>query len=138
MEKEKGLEERPWGNYTILDEGPGYKVKRIFIKKDERLSLQRHKNRDEHWTFISGTGILTLEQPSNVLELLQNAGQPPLKETVVGPNLQAKILKGLLHRVEAMTDLVFIEVAIGDIDENDIERIEDDYGRVALENDQKE
>ena len=81
---------------------------------------------------------MTLEQPSNVLELLQNAGQPPLKETVVGPNLQAKILKGLLHRVEAMTDLVFIEVAIGDIDENDIERIKDDYGRVTLENDQKE
>lgn len=130
MENQKRTEERPWGKFTIIDEGPNYRVKRIFVRKGRRLSLQRHEHRDEHWSFVSGIGTLTLELPGNLLAVLKNSGEPLLKTTMVGPNFQAKIPKGLLHRVEAITDLVFFEVAIGDVDENDIERVEDDYGRL--------
>jgi mannose-6-phosphate isomerase len=111
------FEERPWGSFTVLDEGDNYKVKRIEVKPGKRLSYQRHTRRAEHWYVVRGTAKVTL----NGVEILVKTG-----ETV-------DIAVGDAHRVEnAPGDemLVFVEVQTGDyFGEDDIERLEDDFGR---------
>lgn len=126
MESKKTTETRPWGSFTVIDAGTGYKVKRIFVKAGHRLSLQRHERREEHWSIVSGQGVLTFEEPTGSMTHLKDS---KLLETTVGPGFQVKILKGARHRIEAIEDLVFIEVQLGECDEDDIERFEDDYGR---------
>ena len=54
-------DERPWGSYTVLDEGAGYKVKRIVVMPGKRLSYQQHHQRSEHWFAVSGVGTVTLD-----------------------------------------------------------------------------
>jgi mannose-6-phosphate isomerase-like protein (cupin superfamily) len=112
------FEERPWGNYTVLDEGEGFKVKRIEILPEKRLSYQKHAHRVEHWQIVCGTAKVTLN------------GQ----ETLVEKGGTVDIPLGTKHRVEnpdADELLVFIEVQLGDyLGEDDIERFEDDFGRV--------
>ena len=110
------FDQRPWGNYTVLDEGEGYKVKRIEVLPKKRLSYQRHQRRAEHWFVVSGTAKVTL----NDREILVKTGE----------SLDISI--GDKHRVEnAQEDLlVFIEVQKGDyLGEDDIERFDDDFGR---------
>ncbi len=113
-----GFEERPWGNYTVLDSGEGFQVKRIEILPEKRLSYQRHARRAEHWQIVRGTAKVTLN------------GQ----ETLVEKGGLVDIPIGMKHRVEnphADELLVFIEVQLGDyLGEDDIERFEDDFGRV--------
>lgn len=113
-----GFEERPWGNYTVLDSGEGFQVKRIEILPEKRLSYQRHARRAEHWQIVRGTAKVTLN------------GQ----ETLVEKGGLVDIPIGMKHRVEnphAGELLVFIEVQLGDyLGEDDIERFEDDFGRV--------
>ncbi len=109
--------ERPWGYYDVLLEDAEHKVKRIVVLPGKRLSLQRHRHRDEHWLIVSGEALLTL----NTDEIILRKGQ------------SVDIPRGALHRVRNMgpSKLVFVEVQTGDyFDENDIERLEDDYGRV--------
>jgi mannose-6-phosphate isomerase-like protein (cupin superfamily) len=109
-------DERPWGSWEIIAAGPGYAVKRIVVNPGKRLSLQRHAFRAEHWVMVAGTARVT-----RGTEMLPVAfGQ------------HVAIGLGDIHRIEnaGTEDVVFIEVQHGEhLDENDIERIEDDYGR---------
>jgi mannose-6-phosphate isomerase len=115
---EREYSERPWGNFTVLDDdAPDHKVKRIVVHPGKRLSYQRHFKRAEHWFIVSGTAKVTLD--GAVTEL--HAG-----ESIDIP------LEGA-HRIanEGDDDVVFIEVQHGTyFGEDDIVRLEDDYGRV--------
>ncbi|HTZ40659.1 MAG TPA: phosphomannose isomerase type II C-terminal cupin domain [Syntrophales bacterium] len=109
--------DRPWGYYEVLMEDAEHKVKRIVVYPGARLSLQRHRHRDEHWLIVSGEAVFTL----NTEEILLGKGQ------------SVDIPRGALHRVlnAGHTELVIVEVQTGDyFDESDIERVEDDFGRV--------
>jgi mannose-6-phosphate isomerase len=109
--------ERPWGYYEVLMEDLEHKLKRIVVYPGARLSLQRHRHRDEHWLIVSGEALFTL----NADEIILRKGQ------------SIDIPRGAPHRVRnaGPSDLVIVEVQTGDsFDENDIERLEDDYGRV--------
>lgn len=111
---------RPWGKYTTLAEGDGYKVKRIVINPGQSISLQIHYHRSEHWTVISGTGKLTLNE----------------KEIIFRENESTYIPIGTAHRLEnpGKLPLAIIEVQNGKyLEEDDIVRLEDAYGRVAAE-----
>ena len=111
------FDERPWGSFTVLEEGDNYKVKRIEVLPGKRLSYQRHSHRAEHWYVLRGTAKITL----NGVEKLVNTG-----ETV-------DITIGDAHRVENPASdslLVFIEIQTGDyFGEDDIVRLDDDFGR---------
>lgn len=107
---------RPWGTYTVLEDSPKYKIKRIEVKPGGRLSLQKHFHRSEHWTVVSGTAIVTLGE----------------KETALRANESIHIPMGELHRLEnkGKLNLIIIETQIGDyLGEDDIIRVEDDYKR---------
>lgn len=108
---------RPWGSYTILAEGEGYKVKRITIKPGAKLSLQMHYHRSEHWTVISGTGKLTLDD----------------KVVIFKENESTYIPIAVKHRLEnpGQIPLSIIEVQNGRyLGEDDIVRFDDEYGRI--------
>jgi mannose-1-phosphate guanylyltransferase / mannose-6-phosphate isomerase len=107
---------RPWGTYTILEEGPGFKIKRIEVKPGARLSLQSHRHRSEHWVVVSGTATVTNGE----------------RELAVDTNQSTFIPAGNRHRLEnaTRTPLVIIEVQSGAyLGEDDIVRFEDKYGR---------
>ena len=109
-------DERPWGNYQVLDEGEGFKVKRIVVHPGKRFSLQRHRQRAEHWVVVAGQGRVTRDDEA----------------IDMGPNESIDIPKGAAHRLEntGSEPLVFIEVQTGPyLGEDDIERLEDDFGR---------
>ena len=108
---------RPWGAYTVLLEGPGFKIKRIEVKPGGRLSLQLHHRRSEHWVVVSGDAQVT--NGERVYTLHAN------ESTFIPPETQ--------HRLEnkASEPLVIIEVQCGDyLGEDDIVRFDDHYGRV--------
>ena len=107
---------RPWGYYIVLVDDLDLKIKKIVVHQGHRLSLQRHRFRDEHWYITSGRGIITRDH--NIHEL--SCGE------------SIDILADEKHRIanNSYQDLVFIEIQTGDyFGEDDIERIEDDYGR---------
>jgi mannose-6-phosphate isomerase len=107
---------RPWGAWEVVAGGEDYAVKRIAVTPGARLSLQRHKYREEHWIVVAGRGVVTLGS-ERIPVVAGQAVHLPL---------------GAVHRAENTgdADLVFIEVQRGDpLDEDDIERFEDDYGR---------
>ncbi len=107
---------RPWGRYEILQESDSHKVKCIWVTPGKRLSYQRHQKRAEHWFMVAGSARVTLNGVVSELK----AGQT------------VDIGIGDLHRIENIgsDDLVFIEVQSGSyFGEDDIERIEDDFGR---------
>jgi mannose-6-phosphate isomerase-like protein (cupin superfamily) len=107
---------RPWGTYEVLLGAPGYKVKRIVVLPGRRLSYQRHDQRAEHWIVVSGRAEVTLDGVHRIL----------------GAGEAVDIPRRAAHRVANIgrDDLVFIEVQLGDyFGEDDIERLEDDYGR---------
>jgi mannose-6-phosphate isomerase len=109
-------DERPWGNFTVLDEGADYKVKRIEVLPGKRLSYQRHFRRAEHWLTVGGRAKVTLDGA----DILLSAGDA------------IDIPVGAAHRIENVGDvrLVFIEIQRGDyLGEDDIQRLQDDYGR---------
>lgn len=112
-------EQRPWGSYTILDESENFKVKRIEVLPEKRLSYQRHQKRAEHWFVVQGTAKVTL----NGKEILVKTGE------------SVDIAIGTAHRVENPHNterLIFIETQTGTyFGEDDIERLEDDFGRAA-------
>jgi len=109
-------ETRPWGSYTILHKETNYLVKRIEVLPGESLSLQSHDHRSEHWTVVSGVAQVQIGETSQTL----NANQ------------FVEIPKGAKHRLTNPdeTTLIIIEVQLGDkLDEDDITRYEDKYGR---------
>jgi mannose-6-phosphate isomerase len=111
-------DERPWGNYTVLDEAENFKVKRIEVLPEKRLSYQRHSRRAEHWFVVCGTAKVTLDD----------------KEILVKKGEAIDIPLEAAHRVEnpdASETLIFIETQTGDyFGEDDIVRLEDDFGRM--------
>lgn len=107
---------RPWGNYTILEENAGYKIKRIVVQQGKKLSLQKHYHRNEHWIVLSGSATVTVNE--NVF--------------TVNPNESTYIKAGDVHRLEnqGRLPLIIIEVQVGEYTgEDDIVRLEDDYKR---------
>lgn len=110
---------RPWGSYTVLEEGPGFKMKRIEVKPGGSLSLQLHHRRSEHWVVVRGTAHVTCGE--RVYDV-------PQGESTFVP-------VGTRHRIEnrGAEMLAIIEVACGDyIEEDDIVRFDDKYGRVPV------
>lgn len=117
LEECRTEERRPWGYYEVLSDLPDHKVKRIVVYPKKRLSLQRHSRRFEHWTVISGSPTVTVDDD----------------EVRLGPGESIEIPRGARHRILNPGDdlVVFIEVQTGDyFGEDDIERFEDDFGRV--------
>ena len=111
------FDRRPWGSFTVLDEGRGYKVKRIEVLAGKRLSYQRHARRAEHWMVVAGAARVTLDGG----------------DIVVGCGETVDIPVGTAHRIEnpGADTLVFIEIQRGVyLGEDDITRLEDDFGRV--------
>lgn len=107
---------RPWGSYTVLEDATDCKVKRLVVKPGGVLSLQRHQHRNEVWTVISGAATVRIDDGENLLR----------------PGQVAQIRAGQLHRLENRggEDVHIIEVQTGTyFGEDDIERLEDIYGR---------
>ena len=113
----RGFERRPWGGFETLEEGAGYKVKRLVVEPGHRISLQRHRFRAEHWVIVAGA-------PRVVIKGRVRRVKPPA--TVDVP-------RGAWHRIENLgrRPVVIIEVQHGPyLGEDDIVRRQDDYGRV--------
>lgn len=109
---------RPWGSFTTLEEGPGYKIKRIEVNPGHRLSLQMHHHRSEHWIVVSGTAKVTCGD----------------KEEVIFANQSTYVPQCTNHRLEnpGVIPLVLIEVQNGEyLGEDDIVRFQDDYSRAG-------
>jgi mannose-6-phosphate isomerase len=111
-------DERPWGSYTVLEDAPDHKVKRMEVLAGKRLSYQRHEKRAEHWFVVAGEGTVTIDGTDYAVTM-GTAIDIPL---------------GAAHRMAntGSVTLVFIEVQHGEyFGEDDIVRLEDDFGRVA-------
>ncbi|MBI5682568.1 MAG: mannose-1-phosphate guanylyltransferase/mannose-6-phosphate isomerase [Deltaproteobacteria bacterium] len=110
---------RPWGSYTVLEEGERYKIKRIVVYPNKKLSLQMHHHRSEHWVVVKGTARVTVGD---------------IKRTI-HENESAYVPKSTVHRLEnpGKVPLEIIEVQNGEyVGEDDIVRVDDDYGRQKL------
>ena len=111
-----GTEDRPWGSYSVLEERKSYKVKRIEVRPQNRLSYQRHEKRSEHWIVVEGEAVVTLEG----------------EEIRLSPGQSVDIPRLAAHRIlnPGRIPLIFIEIQKGEyFGEDDILRLEDDFGR---------
>ena len=110
---------RPWGAYIVLATGPGFQVKRLTVKPLQRLSLQWHRHRDEQWVVARGTAEVVIGETTSTLARGQSVA----------------VVRGVQHRISNISSidpLEIIEVQIGDyLGEDDIVRVQDDYGRTA-------
>ena len=113
---DKKKETRPWGSFEVLPDERGYKVKKIVVNRDGKLSLQLHTKRNEYWHILSGHGEMQL---GNTVWVVQSG------DTV-------EIEKFEVHRISNVseTPLVILEIQRGICEEDDIIRIKDEYGRV--------
>ena len=112
------FDRRPWGTFTVLDEGENYKVKRIEVLPGKRLSYQKHAQRAEHWFVVQGTAKVTLDD----------------RDITVRAGESIDIPLGAAHRIENPSEelLIFVEVQRGNyLGEDDIVRLDDDFGRAA-------
>jgi mannose-1-phosphate guanylyltransferase/mannose-6-phosphate isomerase len=110
------LVHRPWGSYTVLEETEFYKIKRVSVKPGQKLSLQLHHHRSEHWVVVSGTAEVEL----NGETLLLRQGESTF------------VRSGMKHRLKnpGIIALEVIEVQLGEyLEEDDILRFDDEYGR---------
>lgn len=110
---------RPWGEYFVLEDAPDHKVKRLVVWPGKRLSYQLHNRRAEHWFVVSGTGEVLLDGAT----------------VAVAPGQAVDVAQGTAHRISntGHDPLVFIEVQHGEyFGEDDIVRLEDDFGRAPL------
>jgi mannose-6-phosphate isomerase-like protein (cupin superfamily) len=108
---------RPWGYFQVLSNEESFKVKKIVVYPGKRLSLQLHKQRSEHWHVVHGDALVTVDD----------------KKICLQEGNSVDIAKAALHRIEntGTNDLCFIEIQRGEyFGEDDIERVEDDFGRV--------
>ncbi len=109
--------EPPWGRWVVIGEGDAFKVKKIEVLPGERLSYQKHSRRQEHWYVVSGKARVILDGAEHLLD--------------AGGSID--IGRGALHRIEnpGRETVVVIEVQTGEyFGEDDVVRIEDDYGRI--------
>jgi mannose-6-phosphate isomerase-like protein (cupin superfamily) len=108
-------DERPWGYYEVLLQETGIQIKRLVVNDMQRLSLQSHEKRDEYWFCTAGNGVVTIDGA----------------QTEMYPGATLQILRGEKHRVQALGgQLTILEVQTGSyLEEDDIVRYEDDYGR---------
>jgi mannose-6-phosphate isomerase len=116
IEKETQEDHRPWGFYIVLSDESDHKVKRIVVYPGKRLSLQRHRRRSEHWHMVSGEALVTLND----------------KEIRLKKGDSIDIPANAAHRIKNIgpENVILIEIQQGDyFGENDIERLEDDFGR---------
>ena len=115
------FEERPWGTFEVIhefDHGNGQQVviKKIIVHPQKRLSLQSHAKRREHWLVVEGEGVVVLDE----------------KEVIVQSESKIVVETGVKHRIantHPEKHLVFIEIRLGEFDEDDIIRYQDDFGR---------
>lgn len=110
---------RPWGEWMVIDVGAGFVAKRITVRPGQRLSLQSHRHRAEQWVVVAGVAQVTRGDA----------------EFAVGVGETVRIAPGETHRVanRGADDVVFIEVQTGPLlSEDDIERLDDQYGRVTI------
>ena len=108
--------ERPWGRYEVLQETATHKVKCIWVTPGKRLSYQRHQRRAEHWFIVSGEADVTIDGD--------------VRRVSAGDTVEFAI--GVLHRIQNIgkEEVIFVEVQTGTyFGEDDIERVEDDFGR---------
>ncbi|CAB4656810.1 MAG: mannose-6-phosphate isomerase [Actinobacteria bacterium] len=108
--------DRPWGRYEVLQESHTHKVKCIWVSPGKRLSYQRHKHRAEHWYIVQGSAEV----------MLDGITSHPL------PGATVDVAMGQLHRITNIgsDEVIFVEVQTGSyFGEDDIERVEDDFGR---------
>ncbi len=114
----KKRETRPWGSYEILTSGPGFQTKRLTVTAEKRLSLQWHRHRDETWVVARGTARVTVGEEQHTL----------------GRGESMFVARNVHHRIENISSvepLEIIEIQTGDyLGEDDIVRVEDDFGRV--------
>ena len=116
LTKNHTLTHRPWGTYEVLLSTNQYKIKRIIVQPNKRLSLQKHYHRNEHWIVVSGTATVTVGNETKLIR----------------PNESTYIKMGEIHRLsnEGKIPVVLIEAQVGEYTgEDDIVRIEDDYKR---------
>lgn len=116
MTANENRSDRPWGSFFILEDGERAKVKRLLIKPGQRISLQSHTKRDEHWVVIRGIARITLDEVTADYDYGKHIIIP----------------RGTRHRVACPGDeqVEIIEVQVGDsFAEEDITRFSDDYGR---------
>jgi mannose-6-phosphate isomerase-like protein (cupin superfamily) len=109
-------EQRPWGSFKVLHEGPGFKVKEIVLTPGQRLSLQSHRHRAEHWVVVAGTAKITVDDEVSILQ----------------PNESARVPLGVRHRIENPGEVParIIEVQCGSyLGEDDIVRYDDGCDR---------
>jgi mannose-6-phosphate isomerase-like protein (cupin superfamily) len=114
----RGFERRPWGEFETLEEGTGYKVKRLVVKPGHRISLQRHRFRAEHWVIVAGAPRVIIRGRARRLK----------------PPTAVDVPRGAWHRIEnpGRRSVVIIEVQHGPyLGEDDIVRRDDDYGRAG-------
>lgn len=113
-------ERRPWGSWHVIDVNDGYKIKRIHVSPGSRLSYQTHEHRSEHWVVVSGVATCTIEGS--------------VTTALTGESIDVPV--GAAHRLanEHDEELVIVEVQLGGYTgEDDIRRLEDDYGRAGLD-----
>jgi len=109
---------KPWGYFEVIGDGPNHKTKQLVVMPDQATSLQRHKYRAEHWVVVAGEVSVVLDNLEKTLDV----------------NESIYIPKGIQHRISNYGSIpaVIVEVQVGDItDEDDIQRIEDKYGRAS-------
>jgi len=105
---------KPWGGYSIIEKNSKYWIKKLYIKKGEKFSLQSHKKRSESWIVLEGE-----------IRVQKNKAFPVLKE---GDFIE--IPQNTKHRIHGIIDSYVLEIAFGNPKEKDIIRYEDKYGRV--------
>lgn len=110
---------RPWGEFYGWDSGDAWKLKTIYIKPGQRLSLQYHHHRTEHWALVEGDATATFHKPDGT------PYEVPLK---IGEVIFVD--RKAVHRLASKNGGVVVEIGLGNFDENDIVRLEDDHGRV--------
>jgi len=116
LEHDEKVSSPPWGKWEVLLEETTYKVKRVTVLPGKRLSYQKHLRRSEHWMVVEGKGLVTLDS----------------KEIHIEKGNTVDIAREVAHRISNVgeEDLIFIEIQQGEyFEEDDIMRLEDDYGR---------
>jgi mannose-6-phosphate isomerase-like protein (cupin superfamily) len=117
MTEQNNRTDRPWGAFFVLEDAADAKIKRLVVNPGQRLSLQSHKHRDEHWVVVGGVAEVTLDE--RVVQL------------AYGDHVFVK--RGTRHRIACIGEVPveIIEVQVGEsFEEEDITRYSDDYGRV--------
>lgn len=110
MRKKEDESKRPWGEYKVIS-----KTKILFIKPNKKISLQYHNNRDEFWRILKGSGVILIDKKKFNAKIGDFFSIP----------------RGKNHRIIAGSKgIEILEIASGDVSEDDIVRIEDDFGRI--------